>query len=189
MGSLIDREISRLYILLKGDYIKISWLAANEKRYISNYVKFHIKRYIELRDNIRKNKGNENYQLENFPEYKFLLRIQSELEVKKKAGPSTSELALIAFYNGEKIPRGKGNPTKLYLRFKHYEAKGQDFNRVGPEDSPISNKYKVELFERVIANDKLSSEGKGKAQKEFQRLKKNIKGFVYFDRDLKDLKI
>ncbi len=96
----------------------------------------------------------------------------------KKPDISNDELALITFYNGEKISRGK-NPTKLYQRFKHYES---HYNRIGPADSVIKNKNQVRLFKRIV--EKLSGNAKIKAEKDLSELKKNIAGAIYCDKDL-----
>lgn len=102
----------------------------------------------------------------------------------KQPDDRIEEQALIAFYNDEKIPRGKGNPSKFYIRFGYYK---HQYNRIGPEDSPVKNKNKVELFNKVIS--KLSGEAKIKAEKDLSELSKNIIGHVYFEKDLKTLNI
>jgi len=112
--------------------------------------------------------------------------INAELELRNNKQPNDriEQQALIAFYNDEKIPRGKGNPSKLYIRFGYYK---HQYNRIGPEDSPVKNKNKVELFNKVIS--KLSGEAKIKAEKDLSELSKNIIGHVYFEKDLKTLNI
>jgi len=104
------------------------------------------------------------------------------LNLSKKPGRPNNEIALIAFYKGEKIPRGE-NPSKLYQLFKYYEFKP---NRTGAVDSEIKNKNQIKLFENVISQ--LSGNAKIKAEKDLSELKKNITSYIYFERDLKDLR-
>lgn len=104
------------------------------------------------------------------------------LNPSKRAGITNSEFALIAFYRGEKISRGK-KPSKLYQEYKHYEFEP---NRTGSADSAIKNKNQIKLFENVIRQ--LSGNAKIKAEKDLSKLKKNIADAIFFERDLKDLK-
>jgi hypothetical protein len=104
------------------------------------------------------------------------------LNQDKKQGITNSELALIAFYNGEKVLRGK-NPTKLYQEFKYFEFEP---NRTGPSDSAMKNKNQIKLFENVIRQ--LSGNARIRAERDLSELKKNITGAIFFERDLKDLK-
>jgi hypothetical protein len=69
--------VRELYQELKdGTRVK---LGDNKKARVLKYINFEIERYTTLRDFVRANKGNENYQLENFPEYNHLIRVKQIL--------------------------------------------------------------------------------------------------------------
>jgi hypothetical protein len=103
------------------------------------------------------------------------------LNPSKRAGITNSEFALIAFYRGEKISRGK-IPTKPYLQFKYFEFEP---NRIGASGSVIKNKNKMKLFENVIKQ--LTGDARKKAEKDLDELRRNIASDIYFDKDLKDI--
>jgi len=84
MAHLTGTDIKLLYDNLKDDIIKAHDLTPNEKRYILGYIRLQVKRLTELRDYVRENKGNENYQLEQMPEYNNLIRFKNEIEESKR---------------------------------------------------------------------------------------------------------
>jgi hypothetical protein len=94
------------------------------------------------------------------------------LNMKKKAGVTIPELALLKVYEGESM---KKDNTKLYQYFARYSKR---VNRVGLEDSQLKNKNKIELFENVIK--KLSGDQKDQAEKELKEIKNAIEnqGFI-----------
>ena len=83
-----------------------------------------------------------------------------------------AQLALIKHYEGEILKKDK---SKLYGLWARYHKK---VNRIGAEDSDLTNKNKIELFEKVIAQ--LSGEPKNQAKKDLEALKNNIdnQGFI-----------
>lgn len=89
-----------------------------------------------------------------------------ELLEEKEPETPLREQALLMVYRGETMQADK---SKLYQFWVHYRKK---INRVGPDDSDLKNKNKVELFEKTIPQ--LTGEQKTIAEKDLQTLKINI---------------
>jgi hypothetical protein len=132
--------------------------------------------------------------IEILARFKWLVSSWNIVEEERYNGPATdrgsddraAKRALIAYYKGETIPRGK-KVTKLYQKFLHYR---EDANRIFPEDSLVANKNKIALFIDVIKD--LAAHGEKtalqRAKKDYEQLEKAITEYVYLESDLNSLK-
>lgn len=166
---------------LKIHFLGVIWYAGLVEEYLKMDIDF---KNIWTNDYDINNLKDFDKVIELFIAFKWIIYLNGMIETgkyEKRSDDSTSELALIAFYKNESIPRG--NNSKLYQKFTHYSFEP---NRIGHEDTVVKNKNKIKLFTRVI--EKLSGEAKNKAAAEFKKLQDNISKNIYFESDLKDLK-